>query len=188
VSNDSIPDPSIPVAAAAEAEGGANQEAKPERKRRWLKGCAVGCGGFLILILAIAALGFLLRGNIAGFLRAAFARQYTSNCTHARQLGKLTEPDDDPFSDVMVSIQRPETSLMAAVYACVLLERRLASSEDASREKSVAAVTDLRELLYNDPAAGFQDIAKLIQKYPELSAGSWYSKFAPPPPAPAPQH
>lgn len=186
MSNEPESDDPISGISAAETKVAQDGTQKPKRKGRWLIGCALGCGGFIFLILALATLGFVLRGQIASALRAPFAKQYATNCNNARQLGKLTEPADDPFSDVMVSIERPETSLMAAVYACVLLERRLSAADDASREKAVAAITDLRELLYNDPAAGFQDITRIIQKYPELTAGSWYSRLAPPPPPAAP--
>ena len=182
--NDPMPSHSIPGAAASETEGARDEAQAPKQKLRLLKGCALGCGGLIVLMLLLTALGILLRGHIAGFLRASFAGQYTSNCYKARENGKLAEANDEVFSDVMVSIQRPETGLMAAVYACVLLERRLAATDTASREKAVSAATDLRELLYNEPAAGFKMITGIIQKYPELSAGSWYSKIAPPPPAP----
>ena len=112
---------------------------------------------------------------------------FRSHYSGARQSGELSEAEAEIYFDVMISIERPETSVIASTYACVLLDRCLASSDGALREEAAAAATDLRELLDADPGAGYRDIMRLMQKHPKLSAGNWYSRFSAQP-APAVQH
>lgn len=154
-----------------------NAEQQPKRKRRWLKGCALGCGGFLVLVAILIAVAYL-------FFRGSFADRFATNYERARQEGKLSDEEQDVFYDLMVSIQRPETSMSASAYACILLDRCLNAPDVPSREKAAAAATEMRELLAYNASPGFREVMGVMEKYPELSIRNWRAKR---PPATAPQ-
>ena len=150
---------------------------QPKRKRRWLKGCAMGCGGFLVLAAILIAAAFL-------FFRGSFDDRFAANYELARQEGKLSDEEQDVFYDLMASIQRPETGMSASAYACILLDRCLNAPDGPSREKAVAAATDMRELLASNASPGIREVMGVMEKYPELSIRNWKAKR---PPATAPQ-
>lgn len=150
---------------------------QPKRNRHWLKGCALGCGGFLVLVVILIGAAFL-------FFRGSFADRFAANYERAKQEGKLSDAEEDVFYDLMVSIQRPETGMSAGAYACILLDRCLSAPDDTSREKAVAAATDMRELLASNALPGIREVMGVMEKYPELSIRNWKAKR---PPATAPQ-
>ena len=136
----------------------------------------MGLGGLLILVFLIVAVGFLFRGFFGGLLCGKLADRFGASYERAKADGKLSPSEEDVFYDLLVSIQRPETSVSACSYACILLERCLVSPGGDLREEAVTAATDIRELLDADPSSGFREVMGVMQKYPEMSAANWYAK------------
>ncbi len=160
----------------------AEHQEKPKRSK--MKRCGMGCAIVLLFILILAFVVFLFRDFFCAQLRASleksFARQYES----AKERQKLSPSEEEVFYDLMTSIQRRETTVSVAAYACILLERCLTAPNDALRKKIVDAATDMRELLDVTPTAGIREVMDTMEKYPELRIGNWKSANSP---APAPQ-
>jgi len=144
-------------------------EEKPKPRRRWLKGCGLGCGGIVLLAVILTGAGFLCRGRFV----ERMATRFRANYDKAIEEGNLSTPEEEVFFDVMVSIERPETTLSASAYSCILLDRCVRSKDPAYRLRIRAAATDMRELLYVSPSAGIRDVMDVMAKHPELTARNW---------------
>jgi len=144
-------------------------EEKPKPRRRWLKGCGLGCGSVVLLAVILAGAGFLYRGWLVERMRSQFAANYGK----AVEERTLSTAEEEVFFDLMVSIQRPETTVSASSYACILLDRCLHRRDTGYRERVLAAATEMRELLDASPSAGFRDLRDVMAKYPELSMRNW---------------
>jgi hypothetical protein len=147
-------------------------EEKPKPKRRWLKGCGLGCGGALLLAAILAGAGLLYPGWIVGRMQTQFHAHYYK----AAEEGSLSTPEEEVFFDLMVSIERPETTVSASCYSCILLDRCVRSKDPAYRMKIRAAATDMRELLYVSPSAGIRDVMDMMAKHPGLNARGWQAQ------------
>jgi len=144
-------------------------EEKPKPRRRWLKGCGLGCGGIVLLAVILTGAGFLCRGRFV----EQMATRFRANYDKAVEEGNLSTPEEEVFFDLMVSIERPETTLSASSYACILLDRCLRSKDAAYRGQVQMAATEMRDLLDIYPSAGIRDVMDVMAKHPELTARSW---------------
>jgi hypothetical protein len=104
------------------------------------------------------------------------ATRFRANYDKAVEEGNLSTPEEEVFFDLMVSIERPETTLGAGAYSCILLDRCVRSKDPAYRLRIRAAATDMRELLYVSPSAGIRDVMDVMAKHPELSARNWQAQ------------
>jgi len=129
----------------------------------------LGCGSVVLLAVILTGAGFLYRGWLVERLRS----QFTANYGKAVEEGNLSTAEEEVFFDLMVSIQRPETTVSASSYACILLDRCLRRRDTGYRERVLAAATEMRELLDASPSAGFRDLRDIMAKYPELSMRNW---------------
>jgi hypothetical protein len=101
------------------------------------------------------------------------ATRFRANYDKAVEEGNLSTPEEEVFFDLMVSIERPETTLSASSYACILLDRCLRSKDAAYRGQVQMAATEMRDLLDIYPSAGIRDVMDVMAKHPELTARSW---------------
>jgi hypothetical protein len=146
------------------------------KKRRMLIGCGAAIIGILGVLIAIAAILFLYKDRFADMTRQSMVKQYSTNFEKAKDAGTLSDENANIFFDLMVSIQQKETSITAASYACILLDRYLKAPDDKSREMAQAAATDLRELLANTPNANIHEVEAIMEKYPSLDIRNWNKK------------
>jgi uncharacterized iron-regulated membrane protein len=144
-------------------------EEKPKPRRRWLKGCGLGCGGIVLLAVILTGGAFLYVGWPAQYMQERFSANYEK----AIQEQTLSAAEEEVFFDLMVSIQRTETTVSASSYACILLDRCLRSKDAAYRGQVQTAATEMRDLLDVSPSAGIRDVMDVMAKHPELTARNW---------------
>jgi hypothetical protein len=101
------------------------------------------------------------------------ATRFRANYDKAVEEGNLSTPEEEVFFDLMVSIQRTETTVSASSYACILLDHCMRSKDAGYRGEALAAATEMRDLLDVSPSAGIREVMDVMAKHPELTARNW---------------
>ncbi len=139
-------------------------EQTPEQSsyRQFGLGCLVLVG---VLLVASTVIGFFVRTWLAAHtdeIRTEFETAYTQ----WQEEDRIPEEHRELFATLHEQAVRPEAGMLAVTV--VLAAMSAAIEDNQVTEKEVTMLTDLRDLLANDPSPGWGGFIDFQQKYPVL--------------------
>ena len=136
----------------------------------WLIGCAIGCGGLLVLGIIISVVGFFVvkKGIDMGLEQAAneLPGEATTAYEKAKEEGYVPEEHQALFEDLLALSKRTDATPYVRVVSAVMVIIPLDDKEVT--ESEIKVLTTASTFLKENPQAGFFDMISFMQSHPEL--------------------
>jgi len=139
-------------------------------QNKWLWGCGIGCGA-LILIVGLVGIGIAGYGlKYKGKAVSAVLEKFSSHFEQLKKEGKVKPELQEPISETIALLQRPETPFFAGMAVIGMITEVLEATTKGSVDsgKALAMVVDIRDLLKAKPAPTMEDLSDLDDKHKDL--------------------
>jgi hypothetical protein len=135
----------------------------------WAMGCAIGCGGLIVLgLVAAGGLYFVAsKGMEAG--RVAIVEELQSDFEERMAEGEIPEDRRGLMTNLVDLATDDDTSLAMLLMCSAAYEVGVETDDDMDDEKRVAMIQKVIEFVSEDPSAGFIKMGTFMEQNPEYS-------------------
>jgi hypothetical protein len=136
-------------------------------RNKWLWGCGIGCGVIIVLLglagIGVAGFGFKAKEKAMSALTGELRSQFDKR----KSEGKIKPELQEPTSELITLVQRPETPMVAAMTVVGLLAY-VFENDSVSADRTLPLITDLRDLLKANPTPNLEQINVIHEKHKAL--------------------
>ncbi len=141
-------------------------------QNKWLWGCGIGCGVIIVLVglVGVGLAGYGLKYKDKAI--SALNDEVSSRFEQLKKEGKVRPELQEPISETLTLLRRPETPFVVGMAILGLLtqvvEATATANEPVDPEKVLAVVTDFRDLLKANPSPTTDELTAVYDKHKDL--------------------
>ena len=133
-------------------------------QNKWLWGCGIGCGALIVLV-GLVGIGFAGYGlKYKDQAKTAITNGLRSYFDKLKQEGKVKVELQEPISELITLVQRPETPVMAMMTITGIVTE-IMTNESVDPQLTLPAINDFTDLLKAKPTPTVDEVSEVYKKH-----------------------